>query len=158
MKTKKIFIAFITLAAIISMTAFSFAAEGTYENEEALLENILTDEEAYYNQLPATKAVAMSVISAFTKRSSTKATAAIRYMFNGVVDTVDSSVILQVYSSGKYVDTAVQPAQQRGRNISKITHTAVFKIVSGKKYRVKIEVKATKKGATTKEIYYENLS
>lgn len=79
-------------------------------------------------------------------------------MFNGIVDTAESSITLQVYSSGKYEDTPVRPALQHAKNVSTITHSAIFKIVGGKKYRIKITVKAVKKGTTTKETYYENLS
>lgn len=158
-KLKRAGIVLLALAMVLSAVSVGFAAEETYVSEEELLENILLSEDMTEDDYPLTRAVSIIYAGDFVKNSATKATAAITCRCGEQVRSLTSTITLQVYSSssGSYGNTSVAPAVQTVKDARSISQKAVFKIVEGKKYRIKIVIKAITDKGTTTETFYRNM-
>lgn len=158
-KLRRAGIALLVLSMVLSAVSMCFATDGECEGEEELLKNILLPTDMVEDEYPMTRAVNLVYSSDFTKTSSTGATATIKCRCSEKAKSLTSTMILQVYSSssGGYVNTSAAPAVQTVKNSVKIGHQAVFKIAEGKKYRVKIVIKAITDKEPTTETFYRNM-
>ena len=156
-KFRKTAIIFTSLVLILAMTVVSFGAEEDYIGDEELLENILLPDETGENEYPLTRVADVQYLVSFAKSSTGRATAKVDYSCFEKVDTITSTITLQVYSSGKYVNTSAASAVQSAHNTRSIGHTAVFKISEGKKYRIKMSCKVTVGQVTKTHTFYESL-
>lgn len=158
-KLKRAGIVLLALAMVLSAVSVGFAAEETYVGEEELLENILLSEDMTEDDYPLTRTVGINGIVNFTKTSSTKANATVTCRCGEQVRILTSTITLQVYSSssGGYGNTSAAPAVQTVKDARSISQKAVFKIAEGKKYRVKIVIKAVTDKESTTETFYRNM-
>lgn len=156
---RKISIAVLIMTMILSMTSMCFASDEIYDGGEELLENILLPAEQVEDDYPLTRSVIISCTSNFAKDSSTKATATTNCRCSEMANSLTSTITLQVYSASAdgYVNTSATPAVQTAKNTSRMAHRAVFKISEGKRYRIKVTIKATTDKAPTTTTYYQNM-
>ena len=158
-KLQRAGIILLALTMILSATSLGFAAEEAYIGEEELLENILLPEDMTEDDQPMTRTIDIICSGDFTKNSSTRATATIACQCAEKTKSLTSTITLQVYSSssGSYVNTSATPAVQTVKDTRRISQRAVFKIAEGKKYRIKIVIKAVTDKETTTETFYKNM-
>lgn len=159
-KLRRMFIPLLALTLIFSTASMCSALEEVYEGEEELLENILLSEDMIEDGYPVTRSIGIMCTSSFIKTSSTRARAIIACECSMRVKSITSTMTLQVYSSSSknYVNTSASPAVQTVKNSTRIGHEAVFKVADGKKYRIKIVIKALTDEEPTTETFYKNLA
>ena len=158
-KLQRVGIILLALTMILSAVSVGFAAEEAYMGEEELLENLLLPEDTTEDDQPMTRMIDIICSGDFTKNSSTRATATIACQCGEKAKSFTSTITLQVYSSssGGYVNTSAAPAVQTVKDTRRISQRAVFKIAEGKKYRIKIVIKAVTDKGTTTETFYRNM-
>ena len=160
-KLKRTGIIILTLSMVLSTFSMCFATAEAYEGEEELLENLLLPVDTIEDDYLATRGAHITGVGAvdFTKTSSTKATATIKFRCSEEAKSLTSTITLQVYSSssGSYVNTSAAPAVQTVKDTISIGQQAVFKIAEGKKYRIKIVIKVVTDKETMVETFYRNM-
>lgn len=156
-KLQRVGIILLAVTMILSAVSVGFAAEGAYMGEEELLENILLPEDMTEDDQPMIRTIDIICSGDFTKNSSTRATATIACQCGEKAKSLTSTITLQMYSSGGYVNTSAAPAVQTAKDIRRISQRAIFKIAEGKKYRIKIVIKAVTDKGTTTETFYRNM-